>query len=151
MIVRHATVDDVPALIEMGEAMRRESLVPFPAINRDMVEMVARDLFPRRDVYCALVAEDGGAPAGMLTGSVSRYAFAPDLIAVHDIFFVRPEHRGSGAARLLIQRFVTWARECGARRVLISVHTGITPEKTGRFYRMMGFSYMGGVYCREVS
>ena len=151
MIVRPATLDDVPAIIEMGEEIRRESVVPFPAINGEMVEMIARELFPRRDLFCALIAEEDGVPAGMMTGMASHYLFSPYPVAQHDTFFVRPEHRGGRAARMLIDQFVEWATEIDAVRVILGVHTGIAPEKTGRLYRLLGFTEMGGLYFKEIA
>lgn len=151
MIVRPATLADVPAMLALGEDMRRESVVPFPEIDHEMFGLVAAELFPRRDLFCALVAEEAGALAGMMTGLASHYLFSPEPVAQHDVLYVRPQFRGSRAARLLIRGFIDWAREMGAARVILAVHTGITPEKTGRFYRLLGFTHMGGLYFQEVT
>ena len=97
-----------------------------------------RDMLPRlffthfRDT--SFVAEEDGELAGFLCGFLSQTY--PDQAYVHFVG-VAPEHRKSGLASDLYERFFTAARE--AKRA--TVHCVTSPGNTGSiaFHRRIGF------------
>ena len=143
--VRRAGVEDAPALLSLGRMMREESLIPYPEIDEDAFRGTVSLL---GDGYLMVIAEDDG-PIGMLTAMPSQYVFARVIYAIHDVFFVRPDKRGSRAAFLLVQMFEDWAQEIGATRGVLGVHTGLTMETTGRFYEKLGYRHIGGSFIKE--
>jgi GNAT superfamily N-acetyltransferase len=81
------------------------------------------------------VAEVGGAPVGLAAGKPS-YDGLPgrrDLISM----WVRPEHRGRGAATSLVQAVASWAAADGAREVALWVADGNVAA--AGLYRRAGF------------
>jgi ribosomal protein S18 acetylase RimI-like enzyme len=97
-----------------------------------------RDMLPRlffthfRDT--SFVADEDGELAGFLCGFLSQTY--PDQAYVHFVG-VAPEHRKSGLASELYERFFTAAREGGRA----SVHCVTSPGNTGSiaFHRRIGF------------
>ena len=155
--VRTTVEDDLPAIFELGRTMRAESVIPFPEID----ENAARDtLALLDDFYFIAVAEvantdpaprkTGNEIIGMFTAQLNRYAFSQEFFAQHDIFYVHPDWRGTRAALLLVKAFESWAQECGLTRALLSVHSGLFPERTGRFYKKLGYRPMGGNFMKEL-
>jgi len=131
--------------------MHAESLISFPGID-ETATLARLAQYERAGVpyFMALAEQGSGQAIGMITGQPCIYVFAPGISAQHDIFYVRPENRGSSAAFLLVQAFEDWARTIDAREIRLAVHTGLFPERTGRFYQKLGYRHMGGNYMKEI-
>lgn len=85
------------------------------------------------------MVEDGGELAGFLVGLFS--ADHPDVAYIHFVG-VAPEHRRSGMARRLYERFFEVAAEAGRKQVQCIT----SPVNTGSivFHRSMGFEFVPG-------
>ncbi len=149
MIVRPVRHSDRRPLLRLAKAMRAESLIPFPEISetRGWAMIVAARWLPNRFYF--RVVEEKGRVIGFLTGFKAGHTYAYGHAAVHDIWYVAPAHRGSSAARRLVGDFLSWSEEIGAYRTVMSVHTGLRKDRTGKFLERMGFVHMGGVYCKD--
>jgi GNAT superfamily N-acetyltransferase len=133
MIIRSAQSEDVEALAnlmaELGyptssEQMRRR----FKAISDD----------PSNDT---LVAEREGKVLGMVGLRIERsYGSDDSYVQIRD-FVVCSEHRGKGVGRTLISAAEDWARQRGARDVMLTTHKRRTDAH--RFYRSMGYEATG--------
>lgn len=110
--------------------------------------------------FLALLARDeSGAPVGVLTLSVTFALYAGGEYGVIDEMYVRPEHRGSGVGRALLESAIALARERGWRRLDVTGPTseaqpaagrtgpGETAGRAGisarRFYEREGFEFTG--------
>ncbi len=149
MIVRRATLDDLPAFLRLGQEMRNESNTSFPPIDSARVrrQIAATENLP--ETLYAAIAVDGDV-IGMITGVIGDYAFSPERRAACDLLFVRPQHRGAVAARKLVESFCDWAAENGARSVFIGISTAVNPERSGKFFERIGFEPLGPIYRKEV-
>ena len=148
-MIRKATTSDLPSLITLGERMRLESLVWYPPIEEDYLREKMEVVFSHPDKFCCFVAQNGSNIVGWLNGLVSGYAFSPVPVAVHDVFYIAPEHRSYQTARGLVRAYVEWAESLGIKRQVIRLDTALRPEKVDRFYRRMGFHPIGGQYIRD--
>lgn len=81
-----------------------------------------------------LVAQEGDALVGLAWGRIDPAA--PETAHLFQMW-VAPENRGRGCAGRLLDAVVAWAREAGARRLLLSVTCGDTPA--ARLYLRAGF------------
>jgi GNAT superfamily N-acetyltransferase len=90
-----------------------------------------------------------GIPVGMMTGVAGPHSFSRRIRTSSDLLFVLPEHRGGMAAVKLMKRYKEWSMGLGAAYSYISVSTGVTPEKTTKFYEFMGFRPMEKMYRRD--
>jgi GNAT superfamily N-acetyltransferase len=90
------------------------------------------------------ILEDAGSPRGIV--AAARDPKASDAVQLMAMW-VHPELRGSGAADLLVEDVVEWARSQRARVVcLLVVDSNL---RARRFYERLGFRAPGGTRVRE--
>lgn len=147
MIIRDATVDDLDTLIDLGSKMHEESLEPYPPIERDHALQYVEMAVAHPGVFLLALAEKDN-PVGMITAVAGAYCFSSRLRTASDLLFVLPEHRGGKAAMKLVARYNEWADSLGVWSSTLSVATGISPSRTGRFFEHMGFDPMERTYRR---
>ncbi len=86
-----------------------------------------------------LLAELGGELAGGLMASFPELTpFVRLREARLNSLWVLPEHRGTGAGALLVEEFVTWARERGAPYAVVTAFAANPGAQ--RFYERRGFA-----------
>jgi len=81
------------------------------------------------------VARREGQPIGMCSVSPCFSTFACKPCGVFDDFFIRPEHRGHGVARMLVNAAQLWCKE----RDYASLTAGCSP-KDAAMYQSLGFA-----------
>lgn len=146
MKVRRAGADDLPVLCEMGREFRGEAVFAFPEpVEVEWLGMAEK----LGEMYFMAIAEGGAGPVGFITAVQSRYMFSPARHVAQDTFYVKPAYRGSRAALLLVRAVEEWARGLGLGRVVLSINSGITPDRAGRFYQKLGYAAMGGNYMKD--
>jgi ribosomal protein S18 acetylase RimI-like enzyme len=122
--IRHATLEDGPALRAMWDASSEETAyTPYPGA-------VFEEAFLRQ--FVALVAQE----AGELAGCVYANTASPSFGFVFGLY-VRPEHRRRGVARALMQAIAATLHDQGREYVVLSVDT---PNDAARaLYDDLGF------------
>jgi GNAT superfamily N-acetyltransferase len=104
----------------------------------------------RPEVYAALYREGGIYTAG-LVGLFMPPSFGDAGSIVKDLgFYVIPERRGSLAAVYLVRDMEQWAREKGARYVMLAQSNGHEIERTRRFYEHLGYGVIGYLTRKEL-
>jgi GNAT superfamily N-acetyltransferase len=141
--VRRAGAADVDALLTISSGLWAEDAGTHDpeVMNTDWPQQHGRASFealvddPDR---VGLLAEIGGELAGGLMGSFPELTpFTRLREARLNSLWVRPEHRGSGAGGVLVEEFVTWARE---RRAPYAVVTAFAANAGAqRFYERQRF------------
>lgn len=151
--IRFATVDDIPAMVDLGKAIHAETrLARFPFNPKRLTTQFESILSPPRSDFCVLVAEkETRGLVGGFWGQISQYYFSDALVATDYMFFVVPDLRGTPVAVRLIHAFRQWATNRGADEVCINMTTGIDIERFDRFLRHMGFTYTGGNYSQWIA
>jgi GNAT superfamily N-acetyltransferase len=149
MIIRPATVADIPWLIEAGERAQKESpnYAELPASSADQYKQLVRILL-QPDAVCVRVVGDG---TGFICGALEPAVWFEAVYAVQNLLWVEPLHRGSGRAWRLIAAFEQWARDKGARRIYNGISSGINEEKVGRFYQKMGYAPAGPTFVKDLT
>lgn len=142
-MIRLATVDDVPRLVEMGRALTVES--PRLSRMRYCRDKVARLLVAwiESDIGLVLVAESDGNVIGVAVAVIDSEWFSTDPVAQEMVLYVAPAHRGSHYAAALIDGMDAWAESRGALLLQAGSSTGIRPEQTIRLYEKRGFERAG--------
>lgn len=64
----------------------------------------------------------------------SRPRYAVDISV-----YVKPMHRGTLAAKKMLQRGESWAAGRGAEEMLLGISTGIRAQRTEHFYERLGY------------
>lgn len=156
MIVRPATMEDVPRLVEM--ARRFYPLSPYPAIYGDMPEEQAAGLVIVTMQGLAeygvapgvmLVAEKDGELIGMLCAHIDAATFTPAVVAAELVWWMEPEHRGSMAAVRMVKAGEEHARAKGATVFNMCV-LSTSPEEAAGLLRMLGYAPTHTVFSKRL-
>lgn len=93
-----------------------------------------------------LLAEISGQVVGYLAGSLKKEVptYRPVQLAELENMFVKSEYRSQGIGEKLATEFLSWAKENGAKRALVSAFTPNT--RALKFYARVGFK----PYCTNL-
>lgn len=133
--IRHATQDDIPAMVAL--------LAQLFAIEADFaidpsVQARGLGLLLARQDAAVLVAERGGAVAGMCTVQLSVSTARGGLSAGVEDVVVDAAQRGAGIGGRLMAAAEAWARARGAVRIALLADETNAPALD--FYDHLGFS-----------
>ncbi len=138
--IRPATVSDAPtihaALLGVAEATgERHRIVSTP-------DDIRRYGFGDAPAFKVLIAEAGGAFAGMCLyfPSFSTWFGRPGVY-VQDLY-VAPEHRGAGVAEALMRRLAAETRDNGGTYIRLSVEE--KNPNAQKFYERIGMTWSRG-------
>lgn len=113
MIIREATLADVPDLVAMGLAFRASTgYAQIIAENAAQMEETAKRLIAQDDAAIFVSENREGTTTGMIGLQLFMHHISGALTCGEVMWYVRPDHRGSGV-RLLVQA-ENWARAKGA-------------------------------------
>lgn len=147
-MIRPATLSDIPWLLEAGALAQQEAphYADLPTSPADQYKRLVGVLqFP--DAVCIRVVEDC---TGFICGALEPAVWFQTMYAVQNLLWVHPDYRGTRRAWRLVGAFEQWAREHGATRIVNGVSSGVTEERTGRFYQKMGYLPMGPSFYKEL-
>lgn len=142
-MIRQATHNDIPRMVELGRAMHGESPV-FCRLTFD-ADKLAATIATAIDSPAgfAWVSEHDGVLAGGFLAMVAPHWFSPDLVACDLALFIDPEYRGGMSAVRLISAYVEWAQRRGAALIQIGVMTGVNVDKTEALLHRLGWHRSG--------
>jgi GNAT superfamily N-acetyltransferase len=141
--IRRAGPGDVDALLTVSTGLWQEDAGTHDpeVMNTDWPRDHGRASFealPGDPDRVGLLAEVDGALAGGLMGSYPELTpFARRRVAQLNSLWVLPEHRGAGVGGLLVDTFLGWARERGARHAAVTAFAA-NPAAI-RLYEKHGF------------
>lgn len=139
MSIRPATLDDLPAIVAMGEIFHNES----PRWRRLRFSRArAAHTFAHLITNpngLVLLATKCDAIVGGIAASCSMHWCSEDLLVDEICLFVMPEHRGGLLAARLIFAMRAWSKSKNALWNTAGTSTGIDPEVTARLYEHAGF------------
>ena len=140
MRVREAGTADIEVIVQMKGELIATYAEFDPASDLDWqarATEAVRGLIPR-DTHLFLIAEDAaGRPLGCVSAQLELGIPGPWWPGVHASMadmFVRPEARGQGVARALMEQALAWCEGHGCR----SVHLHSTPMAV-KVYERLGF------------
>lgn len=142
-MIRAATLDDLPTLINLGEQMHAES-PRFRRIRFSRVRLghTLAGLI-RSPMGFVWVAESSGEVTGGLAALASPHWCSDDVVAMDLGLFMAPAHRGGAAAARLVKRYHRWAREAGATLIQQGVTTGVHTDQTVQLLERLGMTRCG--------
>ena len=150
MIIRPATVDDVPRVLELSAGIFNESHYPqVCTYNPEKVAHLVSHMIATPDEYFLHLAEKDGTIIAMYAGLLTEYYFSNDRMAVDLALFVDPTKRGGLAAVKLIQAFEDWAFERGAKEICPATSTQVAPERTAQLYHLLGYEVVGNLFKKR--
>jgi ribosomal protein S18 acetylase RimI-like enzyme len=138
MLIRHTTEQDWMVLKELRLAALRDAPTAFGVTHASAAgntDEQWRERAAGRGPATYLLAFEGELPLGMVGGVVSE-AGEFNLIAM----WVKPAHRGSGAAAALVDAMRAHALTRGHRRVVLDVSPD--NQRAAAFYTRRGFRFL---------
>jgi GNAT superfamily N-acetyltransferase len=121
--------------------------LPYADIDYDEDSCIAWLAIMRRDGVL-LLAEADGVPVGMAGGIFSPFIFNINVrVGAELMWWIEPEHRGSGIGIELLKDMENAAYTAGARRwSMIAIED--TAERVSRIYDQMGYTASERTYCK---
>ena len=141
-MIRAATSDDVPRLVEMGRRFRAETgyarhLAENPAKMAELATQLA-------DAGSLLVSERNGAIVGMLGWIVYPHFISGEMMGTEVFWWVEPECRGEGIK--LLREAERVARTQGAAKMQMIAPT----DRVATLYQRLGYEFVEAGYQRAL-
>lgn len=133
MIIRPATLADVPQLVEMGRAFRLSVYAESVAENVDQMAETAASLITGDSSVIFVSEGRGGELTGMI-GLLCHRHFLSGALTVSEAFWWADQ---PGAGMRLYQRGRQWALERGAVR--LQMVQPLSDVRVGDLYQRLGF------------
>lgn len=148
MKIRFATLDDIPAFVELSRTFQARTRFRDYAFNPERVANNLRAAIENpRGTHCFFVAEDAAEkPVGCLIGCVERHFFSDQVVASVIQYNLLPEKRMGGAGLKLLTAFKKWAENRGAFELAVGINSGTDLAQMDSFLRKLGFQQTGGNY-----
>lgn len=144
MKIRIATLEDIPSILDLGEAMVAESRFRVYGLNRGKTAKTLAGMIGQPAYSVILMAERGdGNIVGMLAGYVVDFFFCDAVVAQDRFFFVKPEARGSSAALKLLLAFRRWAEGRNVRELNINMSVAVDISRFNKMMTKLGFRCCG--------
>lgn len=140
MIIKKATIDDLPVIIEMAKSFHRESDARKYTLTDERIKELITLII---STGLGILAVKDGEAIGMMGAMLQKNVFFDELMAGDYLIYVKPEYRGTEAAQLLVDYYIQWAKTYGARCIGIDIESGINDERAINFYNKMGFRVTG--------
>ena len=138
-IVRKATLDDLPVLLEFEQGLIRAERPMDPTIKDGKISYYDIGEFIRSedsDVY--IVEREGEILAsGYARIKPDRHYLKHERMGYLGFMFVPEEHRGQGLNKLIMDRLIEWCKNRGLSEIRLDVYQ--TNEPALRAYEKAGF------------
>lgn len=147
MRLERAEERDVPTVLALVEELLTElggEGDEFAAVDRDRLEARIPENLESGRFLALLAREESGTAIGVLTLSESFALYAGGDYGVIDEMYVRPEYRGRGVGRALVEAAAAVARERGWFRLDVTGPLDDPDRRVARFYERSGFEFTGG-------
>jgi GNAT superfamily N-acetyltransferase len=141
MLVRLALETDVDAVVEMARS-NMEATRPTLTFDEARCRATFRQYLETASPTI-FVVEHRREVVGFLLAEILAYRAATGIFTTQEVLFVRPEHRGTRAAVLLMKHFVAWSDRLGAAEIIGGNDNEFNSERTAKFLEHFGFKRVG--------
>ena len=144
MRVRLVDHHDEDGLVDLARLYVDEAAEVLPHIEFDeqtVRNTVFRSLTTADPTIFVAEAKDG--LVGMMVASIQGFYFMSGVFVQSDIFYVRPEYRGTRAAALLLVELSSWADQLGAKVTIGGNANKLNSDRTARLYERFGYQRAG--------
>lgn len=143
-MIREATIDDVPRLVEMGGRFVGSSNYCGRLANNPRAQC---DMMLRLIGHCdgkVFVSEKDGSVTGMVGVAAFMHPWSGEWMAEEVFWWVEPEARGPGIK--LLKRAEQWANDKSCVRMRSSAPNG----RVARAYRALGYTKIEEAYLKDI-
>ncbi|MBE5738194.1 MAG: GNAT family N-acetyltransferase [Clostridiales bacterium] len=154
LILRRATLEDLDIIQKLNnELCKYETKNGFDSYISDWsLSDTSKEYFTYMiESEYIIVAEMQGKIVGYLAGSTHKdetYSYYDGITAELDNMFIYEEYRKFGIGTRLVDSFVVWCREQGAKRIMVTASFGNV--NTINFYKKNGFDNINITLRKEI-
>ena len=142
MMIRHATIDDLPRLVTMAEHfVGQTEYARHVGAHPEQIARLATWLI---DSPSSVVLVTGEPLVGMIGMTVYPHPMSGELTGAEVVWWVEPEARGCGGE--LLRAAETWAIAQGAQRLQMVAPT----DDVAQLYEHFGYELIERNYQRKV-
>lgn len=144
-MIRKATIEDIPAIVRMGERLHNESSFSPISYCGERVAQAASALISHG---FAVMAETDGTVIGGMMGDVLTPWYSTERMGIDYTLYIEPEHRNGILAIRMVRMFEEWCKSMGAVQIRPGVSTG--HMSAGKLYRALGYQQVGECFVKNV-
>ena len=144
-MIRKATPEDIPALVEMGQALHDESTYNHVTYSPERVAATCQLMLERGFLD---VVDVGGKVVGVMMGDVYTPWYTTDSMGIDLTLYIYPEYRSGLTALKLIKRFEKWCIVMGVSQIRPGIATGNLNSQ--KLYEAAGFKSVGTMFLKDV-
>lgn len=146
-MIRDATPDDIPRLVEMGERFLTETVYRGRVTVNPVAMARTVGLLLASEVGAVFVSEQHGTVVGMIGLLLFEHPITGELTASELFWWMDDRHRGGPDAIRLLRRGERWARELGAAKMHMIAPVG---SGVGRLYQRCGYEELETAWQRDL-
>jgi GNAT superfamily N-acetyltransferase len=147
-MVRVANFDDFRQILDMAEDFSEAAGLPYE--EGSTANFLSANV-AAWDKLFLVAPKNESELKGMLIGMLVPWVTDSNcLISVELAWWVKPEYRKTGTAIELLQGYITWAKEAGAKRIQMSSLNALEGDRVGRIYERLGFKFFEREYVMEI-
>lgn len=155
-MVREATLDDIPQIVDMGRAFHAASAyASIVAYDAESAGVTFAGLITGEDGVVFVYDDEFGRIVGTTAAMAYPFFFNRHHKTGNEFFWwVDPDHRGSNIGKALLDALEAWKETVNAKSFTLSALESMRPEVVGEIYRRRGYmpsdrSYIKGpVTCQ---
>lgn len=144
-MIREATADDIPRLVDMGRRFLTETVYAGRVLVNPAAMARTLRLLLESDAGALFVSEQDGTVTGMIGLLVFEHPITGERAAQELFWWVEPEHRGYGIR--LLKRGEQWAAAVGAQHL----HMIAPTAAVGQLYERLGYGYLEAAYQKAMA
>jgi GNAT superfamily N-acetyltransferase len=144
-MIRNATYDDIPKLVEMGLKLNQESNYAHVTYAPDRVAATCKLMI---DQGFLIVSEKDGEVVGVMMGDVQTSWYSNERMGFDLTLYIEPQHRSGLMAARMIKQFEEWCKSMGATQIRPGVSTG--SAAASKLYKAMGYVVTGEQFLKDI-
>tara|TARA_R100000750_G_C2313393_1_gene83405 strand:- start:255 stop:725 length:471 start_codon:yes stop_codon:yes gene_type:complete len=149
--IRGLEESDSDQIVELAKSLHNKSYYNFLTFSEDKIRALIKTTIAMPDGTICYVAEEHGKIIGFICGYLIMYASTNDFFTQDLSLYVTPDRRGTVAAKRLIKYLECWAEMKGCKELALSITSDINIKRTGKFYKLLGFSDVGRIYRKQLT
>lgn len=149
-MVRLATLEDVPRMVELGELFYTAAEMQAIPYNPKSTEFLFIEMI--KSALCVvLVLEKDGQIIGGIGGTISPATYNFDvMVMLENFWFIHPDFRGGKGSIELFYQLETAAKNKGAFQLIMGAFNHLKINPLDRIYTKRGYRQTETLYVKEL-
>lgn len=148
--LRHAGLDDIPAIIEMAKTLYEGST--YSTMRLDLTRGVAfleKFIIEGNENFLVMLSHDNGKPVGVIAAHAFTPLFSSEKIAAEVLFWLDPAYRTSDRGKELTLAYEYWAKLIGVSICQYGLLSS-ADQRLAKFYERNGAVEAERVFYKDI-